>query len=243
MKSSNREQGFVRWVPEEFPEASAPADIFNSKSSIHVNSPGVLPLPPSSGNLDHTDVSGYLGYPLGYLWILMDISVVWNVLTYTYGPISQILHMHTCSWNFEAAHPCLVISLMFSLLRSCWSWLQINCTSCFDSWSWRIVRRASVPCTDVPHCSSSDWASSVIYTTQKGSGGVSFNLHSPLLYGPAERAVCILKRITTARSSTLNISLCQSRPSPGFITPSPYRLPPVEFMAGLHTAIRSNNNY
>jgi hypothetical protein len=78
-----------------------------------------------------------------------------------------------------------------------------------------------------------------MFTTQKGSGEVLFNQHSPVLYGLAERAVCILKRVTTAHSSTLNISLCQSRPSPGFITPGPDRLPPVEFMAGLHTAVRS----
>ncbi len=60
-----------------------------------------------------------------------------------------------------------------------------------------------------------------VYHTQKGSGEVSFNLHGPVLYGPAERAVCTLKRITTAHSSTLHISLSQSRPSPGFITPVP----------------------
>ncbi len=75
-----------------------------------------------------------------------------------------------------------------------------------------------------------------VYHTQNCSGGVSFNP----LYCPAERAVCILKRITTAHSSTLHISLRQSRPSPGFITPVPGRLPPVEFMAGLHPAVRSN---
>jgi hypothetical protein len=31
------------------------------------------------------------------------------------------------------------------------------------------------------------------YHTQKGSGEVSFDPHGPVLYGPAERAVCILK--------------------------------------------------
>jgi hypothetical protein len=50
---------------------------------------------------------------------------------------------------------------------------------------------------------------------------MSFNPHCPVLYTPAERAVCILKRITTAHSSALHISLSQSRPSPGFITPVP----------------------
>jgi hypothetical protein len=81
---------------------------------------------------------------------------------------------------------------------------------------------------------------SQVYHTQKGSGEVSFNPHGTVLYSPAERAVRILKRITTAHSSTLYISLCQSRPSPGFITPGPDCLPPVEFMAGLHPAVRSN---
>ncbi len=85
----------------------------------------------------------------------------------------------------------------------------------------RLHRRASVACTDVPHCSASDCALSVLFTTQNGSGEVLFNPHGPVLYGPAERAVCILKRITTAHSSTLDISLCESRPSPRFITPVP----------------------
>ncbi len=60
-----------------------------------------------------------------------------------------------------------------------------------------------------------------VYHTRQGSGEVSLNLHGPVLYGPAERAVCILKWITSAHSSTLHISLRQSRPSPGFITPVP----------------------
>ncbi len=79
-----------------------------------------------------------------------------------------------------------------------------------------------------------------VYHTHKSSGEVLFNPHAPVLYGPAERTVCILKRKTTAHSSTLHISLRLSRPSPGFTTPVPDRLPPVEFMAGLHTAVRSN---
>ncbi len=79
-----------------------------------------------------------------------------------------------------------------------------------------------------------------VYQTQKGSGEVSFNPHGPVLYGPAERAVCTLKRITTAHSSTSHISLSQSRPSPGSLLPSPGCLPPGEFMAGLHPAVRSN---
>jgi hypothetical protein len=78
-----------------------------------------------------------------------------------------------------------------------------------------------------------------MFTTQKGTGEVSFNPHAAVLYGPAERAVCILKRIITAHSSTLYTSLCQSRPSSRFITAGPDRLFPVEFMAGLHTAVRS----
>ncbi len=65
-------------------------------------------------------------------------------------------------------------------------------------------------------------ASSVMFTRhKKGSGEVLFNPHGPVLYGPAERAVCILKRITTVHFSTLHISLSQPRPSPGFITPVP----------------------
>jgi hypothetical protein len=64
-------------------------------------------------------------------------------------------------------------------------------------------------------------SSSHVYHTQTCSGEVSLNPHGPVLYGPAERAVCILKKFTTAHSSTLHISLCQSRPSPGFITPVP----------------------
>jgi hypothetical protein len=78
-----------------------------------------------------------------------------------------------------------------------------------------------------------------VYHT-KCSGEVLLNPHGPVLYGPAKHAVFILKRITTAHSFALNISLSQSRPSHKFITPGPDRLPPVEFMAGLHTAARSN---
>jgi sensor c-di-GMP phosphodiesterase-like protein len=52
-----------------------------------------------------------------------------------------------------------------------------------------------------------------LYHTQRGSGKVSFNPHDLVLYYPAESAVCILKRITAAHSSTLHISLCQARPS------------------------------
>jgi hypothetical protein len=81
-----------------------------------------------------------------------------------------------------------------------------------------------------------------MFTTHEGSGEVWFNPHGPVLYGPAERAICILKRSTTAHSSTLHISLRQSRPSPGFITPVPVRLPPGEFMVGLHPAVRPNTH-
>jgi hypothetical protein len=77
-------------------------------------------------------------------------------------------------------------------------------------------------------------------TYKKSSGEVSFNPHGPVLYGPVERAVCILKRITTAHSSTLHISLLIHVRVPGSLLPSLSRLPPGEFMAGLHPAKRAN---
>ena len=79
-----------------------------------------------------------------------------------------------------------------------------------------------------------------VYHTQKGSGEVLFNPHGPVLYGPAKRCVYTLKRIATAHSSTLDISLSQLRPSPGFITPVPWSSASGEFVAGLDTAVRSN---